>query len=640
MVETKYRRDIDGLRALAVLPVIFFHANFSLFSGGYVGVDIFFVISGYLITCILLVENKENRFSISNFYLRRARRILPALFCVIIACFPFAWLWLLPGDMKDFSQSAIATVAFVSNFFFWLKTGYFDIEAELKPLLHTWSLAVEEQYYLFFPFLLYVLLKLQNKFVVSLLITIAMISLLVAQWGSSHSPAANFFLFPSRLWELLLGAITAIYLFRNTSSYASNKLVSEFLSFLGLAFISIAIFGLTKDTPYPSTYTLLPTIGTVLIIVFSNKDMLVGKLLSNWLLVRIGVISYSAYLWHQPLFAFARYRTLGELKPITTLILIGITLLLAYLTWRLIENPFRRTIKTKPFILTCVCLAAAILIAGILGHTTNGFSHNRKISDLPDNYLENALVARKINQGIDGKLCISNFASLCQVTTFDSENPSILMIGDSHSADFTNQFRNYAIKNKLNAWQMSITGCAFLFSQTVSNPECGNAKSLVLEKIKEQKINDVIIVGNYFFHTFTRPEESRALDISSMTGFINQLLDLNASVTFFIPRINFNYSPIRVAALNKLDELKLERSEKNELDWMSALNALNKNKNFHLFDQNSVLLNLGCGLNECFKGHSQNMVPFYRDASHLTEIGSNILFDRYISDKFETSKTN
>lgn len=633
MAETKYRRDIDGLRALAVLPVIFFHANFNIFSGGYVGVDIFFVISGYLITSILLIEIKENRFSISSFYLRRARRILPALFCVIIACIPFAWLWLLPGDMKDFSQSAIATVAFVSNFFFWLKTGYFDIEAEFKPLLHTWSLAVEEQYYLFFPFLLYVLLKLQNKFVVSLLIVIVLISLLIAQWGSSHSPTANFFLFPSRLWELLLGAITAIYLTRNSSSYKSNKLINEFLSLLGLIFISMAIFGLNKNTPYPSIYTLLPTIGTVLIIVFSNNEVLVGKLLSNELIVRIGVISYSAYLWHQPLFAFARYRTLGELKPITTLTLIGITLVLAYITWRLIENPFRRTIKTKSFSLICVCLVAAILIAGIFGHTTNGFSHDRKISGLPDNYLENALVARKINQGIDGKLCISNFASLCQVTSFDSENPSILMIGDSHSADFTNQFRNYAIKNKLNAWQMSITGCAFLFSQTVNNPDCGKAKSLVLEKAKNHEFNEIIIIGNYYFHTLIRPEESRSLDIQSLTSFIDDLLKSGITVTFFIPRINFNYSPIRVATLNKLEQLKIEKNSTNELDWMAELEKLKQHENFHVFDQNRILFTLGCGLIECFNGHSQNMIPLYRDSSHLTEIGSNMLFDEYISNR-------
>ena len=191
-----YRRDIDGLRAIAVLTVIFFHAGFKLFSGGFVGVDIFFVISGYLITSIILRAHQTGRYTLHDFCIRRARRILPALFFVILVCLPLSWHWFLPGDLKDFGQSVVATTLFSSNLFFWLKTGYFDIEAEFKPLLHTWSLAVEEQYYLFFPLLLSLCLKKSSQVFRLSLILLVVSSLAWAQFGSRVHPSANFFLFP------------------------------------------------------------------------------------------------------------------------------------------------------------------------------------------------------------------------------------------------------------------------------------------------------------------------------------------------------------------------------------------------------------------------------------------------------------
>lgn len=193
-----YRREIDGLRTLAVLPVIFFHAGFQIFSGGFVGVDVFFVISGYLITTIILAELERGKFSIVNFYERRARRILPALFFVLFVCLPFAWTWLVPDDMKNFSQSLVAVSAFSSNILFWRTSGYFDTAAELKPLLHTWSLAVEEQYYVFFPLVLMLTWRLGKRCIISLLFIFFCGSLAVAQWTSVHVPMFGFFMLPTR----------------------------------------------------------------------------------------------------------------------------------------------------------------------------------------------------------------------------------------------------------------------------------------------------------------------------------------------------------------------------------------------------------------------------------------------------------
>ena len=197
----KYRREIDGLRALAVIPVILFHAGFQSFRGGFVGVDVFFVISGYLITSIILAEKQTDTFTLINFYERRARRILPALFVVMFACLPFAWLWLSPQDMKSFSESLVAVSAFASNVLFWRTSGYFEAAAELKPLLHTWSLAVEEQYYVLFPIFIMLTWRLGKRLIFAMLAVVAIISLAAAHWGSVASQAATFFLLPTRGWE-------------------------------------------------------------------------------------------------------------------------------------------------------------------------------------------------------------------------------------------------------------------------------------------------------------------------------------------------------------------------------------------------------------------------------------------------------
>ncbi len=206
-----YRPEVDGLRALAVLPVILFHAGFSAFSGGFVGVDVFFVINGYLITGIILAEISGDRFSIVSFYERRARRLLPALFVVMAVTLPFAWAWLLPSDMIDFGESLIAVATFCSNVLFWRESDYFSGDASLKPLLHTWSLAVEEQYYLLFPPLLLLLTRLRTQVMTCVLIIAALASLTMASWGTTHKPTAAFYLLPTRGWELLIGALLAIW---------------------------------------------------------------------------------------------------------------------------------------------------------------------------------------------------------------------------------------------------------------------------------------------------------------------------------------------------------------------------------------------------------------------------------------------
>lgn len=356
-----YRKEIDGLRALAVLPVILFHAGFETFSGGFVGVDVFFAISGYLITTIILAELEQGKFSIVNFYERRARRILPALFLVMLASIPFAWVLLTPFDLNSFAESLIAVPLFVSNIFFWREGGYFETSAELKPLLHTWSLAVEEQYYVLFPLFLMLFWKYGKRWIRATLGLTFLASLIVAQWASYAKPDAAFYLLPTRGWELLIGAFAAIYL-SQTNQKKFSKCLSELGGWLGVVLIFYAVFAYAKATPFPGFYALAPTLGTALIILFANRQTIVGKFVGNKLFAGIGLISYSAYLWHQPVLAFARHWS-THLDQLLTSLLVTFVLAISYLSWRFIERPFRSKERfDRKFVFTASFVGALVFI--------------------------------------------------------------------------------------------------------------------------------------------------------------------------------------------------------------------------------------------------------------------------------------
>ena len=265
---THYRPDIDGLRAIAVMSVILFHAGFKIFQGGYVGVDVFYVISGYLITTIILGELKTNSFSFINFYERRARRIIPALSVMMLVCIPVAWLLFLPNNIRNFYKSIIATSIFVSNILFWRESGYFASGTELKPLLHTWSLALEEQYYFIFPFILFFIFKKNKKLITYVLIASLILSLILCQWGSSHIPGSTFYLLPTRGWEFILGSLASLVVERKKERY--DKTISELGSFVGITLILAGILLFDSAIPYPSYLTILPTVGTALLLIYCN----------------------------------------------------------------------------------------------------------------------------------------------------------------------------------------------------------------------------------------------------------------------------------------------------------------------------------------------------------------------------------
>lgn len=426
----KYRPEIDGLRAIAVLSVIFFHAGFKLFNGGYVGVDVFFVISGYLITTLILIEKEAGKFTIANFYERRIRRILPALTVLMLAVLPFAYFWMLPGQLEEFSQSLVAVSLFFSNVLFWQQTGYFETATELKPLLHTWSLAVEEQYYLFFPLFINITWRLGKRIMLIALALLGLASLLMAQWASQSYPDLAFYLIPTRLWEILIGSLVAFYLLGRNQDVSTKQnstfLAEQIFSILGLALILFSIIFFDENTPYPSFYTLAPTMGTALLILFGSENTLSGALLSNKFLTGIGAISYSAYLWHQPLFAFAKLTSFEAPSNWLMLELSTLSLALAYLSWKYIESPFRdkaRYSRTRIFQYAAV-VTIFIASIGTAGYLKKGFGAR---------IAPNGMTFAELGQTTQGVVGLSancdSFEVLKKCRT--SGKPEILVWGDS-----------------------------------------------------------------------------------------------------------------------------------------------------------------------------------------------------------------
>jgi peptidoglycan/LPS O-acetylase OafA/YrhL len=372
---TGYRPEIDGLRCLAVVPVILYHAQFPPFGGGYVGVDVFFVISGYLITSIILADLRKGRFSFGDFYERRVRRIFPALFVVTLTIAAAAFVLLPPMELRAFGQSVVATMAFLANLLFYQKSGYFAPNVDTYPLIHVWSLAVEEQFYLFFPIVLLAVARLGRKAITLFLVIVCITTFAACVLAQAVDPSAAFFLTPFRGWELGLGALIAA----NNDSWrawlAARRSLALSLEAAGLAMLLGAMLLLDRSSPFPGWLALPPVLGTAFIIAASSGETPVGRALSARPLVLIGLLSYSAYLWHQPLFALARSHNGLPLSAAMLWGLIALTFLLAWLSWRFVESPLRnRAFLTRRRLFALAGGGTLLLFAiGGAAHLTRGF---------------------------------------------------------------------------------------------------------------------------------------------------------------------------------------------------------------------------------------------------------------------------
>ncbi|MDC0010734.1 acyltransferase [Porticoccaceae bacterium] len=497
----KYRAEIDGLRAIAVIPVLLFHAGFELFSGGFVGVDVFFVISGYLITTILIEDLDKNRFSIVSFYERRARRILPALFFMMFLSVPFAWLLMLPDQLKSFSHSLAAVSLFSSNILFWSESDYFAAVAEQKPLLHTWSLAVEEQFYLLFPLFLMLAWRFGKNRVFVMIAIMSGISLLLSEWAWRNSEVANFYLMPTRVWELFFGSIAAFWV-QSRGVYKCN-----ILSLIGLSAIFYSIFAFNDATPFPSAWALIPVVGTVLIILFSADETLSTRLLGKKIFVGIGLISYSAYLWHQPLFAFAKISSINSPTPETMVLLCIVSLALAYVSWRYVETPFRnkkRISRRNIFSLSLLGILGFITL-GYIGHINDGFEGRFSHDSI-------ALI-RTAEPSPNRSECHHSMeeSSLMKAPcTYFGVNPSVAVLGNSHGVELSYSLARKLSELNISLEQYTISGCRHdygLGDETAT--VCGRWHSKVLKELQDSDAIRTVIVS-YRHEAYL--EESRYLD--------------------------------------------------------------------------------------------------------------------------------
>ncbi len=501
----QYRREIDGLRALAVVPVILFHGGFEAFGGGFIGVDVFFVISGYLITTIILAELEKGSFSILRFYERRARRILPALFLVMACCLPFAWLWLLPKDLAEFSRSMAAVAVFLSNVLFWRESGYFDTAAELKPLLHTWSLAVEEQYYVLFPLFLLLAWRMGRRALVAGIALVAVASLAAADRFALTSPAATFFLLPTRLWELAIGALCAFWLARE--SVAPERAVwREALAVAGVVLVGASVLLFDEATPFPSVYALVPTVGTALLILYARPNTAVGKALGTPLLVGIGLISYSAYLWHQPLFSFARHRSFVEPSSTLMAVLAVATLGLAWMSWRFVEQPFRRagTIGRNTVFGFALVGSALFIALGAFGYLRGGFperipNYDQIAQDFRRHDLRADCDRRSRGGAGELEVCALGFAGAPPAG-------AIGVFGDSHSIALLPAFDEAGKSARLVVWHLGVGGCPPLLGADVllGNWEPGACERLAaryVEIARDKGLKEVFLVARWSLYT-------------------------------------------------------------------------------------------------------------------------------------------
>ena len=511
---SSHRPEIDGLRAFAVLPVLLVHAGFSLISGGFLGVDIFFVISGFLITNILYGEIEAGRLSITKFYERRARRILPALFLVIGVSLAFGWCLMLPDDFRHFAQSLIASLLFVANMFFAHEDNYFNPNSAYKPLLHLWSLGVEEQFYVIFPLFILIICRFARKWAVHIVLLLIFLSITSAELGWRHNATVNFFVLPSRAWELLAGCLLALLRIDRIGLGARHPMLFQGLSLLGLASICTAYFWIDSATPSPSLAVAPPVIGAVLILACAIPGTICHAILSNRAAAGIGLISYSAYLWHQPVFVFARIYSGVDIPPLAYLGLIGLVLGLAYLTWRFVENPIRdrRRIGRKPLLIGAAAFMGSFLMLGLGVQLLRGVP-GRFVG--PFHLVAEGASDISPYRDSCGNRMPKNFENFC---VFGSRNaPIVAILGDSHGKELfwraTAQLagRPYALQPFL--WN----ACPPFASLTAKGPEmaCHTFHERMFSYILgNPRIQTVVLAANWpiYFNCRDKPNCFTSVD--------------------------------------------------------------------------------------------------------------------------------
>ncbi len=617
-----YRSDIDGLRALAVIPVVLFHLGLPL-HGGFVGVDVFFVISGYLITSIIASDLAVGRFSLARFYERRILRILPALFTVLAVTAALAYSHLLPEDFTYFGEMLSATTGFASNILFWMNAGYFEPDSNYVPLLHTWSLAVEEQFYIIFPLMLMALAAKPGFSRKAAVLTLCGISFIVSCVLLSAFPSFVFYNLPTRAWELLAGSILAL----GYVPALKNVKMMNALSLCGIGFIGLAVLFFKSDMPFPGYSAALPVMGAALIIYTGREGTYLGqRLLSLRPAIFFGKISYSLYLWHWPLIVFFKYAAPWKFNAAWMGVLFIVCVGVSYLSWRFIEQPARaqQLLRGKSLFLVTAIVCGLFIALGLMIARSDGLPErfDKNVRELADIEPPPTLPEIDIKQAAGYKAILGD----------EKDKESFILWGDSHSAATRIGFDQLARENQVKGYHLGYRACMPSVSDIPSmEAKCNEINRGTVEFLTlHPDIKTIVLVARWsayvelLEHHYKKGKELHQKPFEFYLGEMIEMFKAQGRKVVIVteapvaPEQKIRLYLIRQMRFGTPSALfiPLEEHHKQQAQVDAALMSLKKNHDFKLIDISKTM----CQDGRCpMMGEGE---AYYKDDDHLSVYGS------------------
>ena len=643
-----YRPEIDGLRAIAVIAVILFHSDISYVSGGYVGVDIFFVISGYLIISIIYKQKIQNNFNYKDFIIRRIRRIIPASYFMMLGTLLLFFPVFTADLYNDLSRSLLSQIVFSSNFYFWQVSGYFTESAELKPLLHTWSLSVEEQFYFLFPVLLIISFKYFKNYIFQVVLLLSLISLCLSVYFGNNYPDAGFYLLLTRAWELAFGGLLAIRLIESKNKI-KNKCNAEIMSVIGLCLILYSIIYFDNTISFPSFYALIPVLGTVLVIYSCDSHItLIRTLLSRKYVVFIGLLSYSLYLWHWPILTYMKYisfDSLGSTKLLESYLVIFIVSLFSYYC---IEKPVRynKNVFNIKRLVTLTAISSTILLSSAV-YIINADGMANRTPEIANFSERKDFLIPEIEKDCQDKFNDSKIDFVCESDNFDNLSSSPFLVwGDSHATFMVPAIKNASKELNARFLYTSYSGCppllGVIYKHEPETYKCNEFNEQVVNYVLNNDIKLVFLVfrHNLYIHSYDQIDEKLRTPIqlevenipnkeihSSIEAFkigfkrlSDKLHDRNVNVVVIRQVPNLNIDPKKTlyrSLVLKKESSELPKRKRTEIEERSriALNIFEMN-NVEVFD----LTEKFCDELSCFA--FKNGKSLYRDPSHIGFYGT------------------
>lgn len=643
----KYRPDIDGLRAIAVLSVLFYHAFPDLMRGGFTGVDIFFVISGFLISTIIFKSLQSNSFSFVDFFSRRIRRIFPSLCVVMGLSFITGWFVLSADEFRMLGKHMVGGAGFISNILLWRESGYFDSDADTKVFLHLWSLGIEEQFYIIWPLMLWAAWK-RNINSLKLLLGFAAVSFVLNIWGIYTDPTATFFSPQTRFWELLVGAWLAyMTLYKPEVLNKYRKGNGSQQSIIGLILLLASIVIITKDVVFPGFWAILPVAGAALII-FSGPEAWVNrKILSSKIFVWFGLISFPLYLWHWPLLTFTRILEVDLPALWVRALLVVASVALAWLTYRFIEKPLRFGQNPNRNAIILAATMAGLAVVGGVTFVKNGFPERVAAQPFSDFVYDTSNLGFKAcdKDSALGKLSLK----YCTTTGREDVPVNAIILGDSHAED---KFNGIAITDKTRHWMLAgYMACPPVYGVNVviHNDLCQSKSEKIIDWVVTQRDIRTVVLSFYGHYDetnvyaadhqrdkelFKNSKITKEGDITSsrqdllfegLNATVQKLSESGKDVVVLMDIPDLPYFPkdcVRKGSDCNIKRELVDLRQKNHVALIEKLKA--GHPKLKVYDPSGLF----CSFDAC--SYKQNQVIMYRDSHHLSLNGSNFYAERFL----------